>query len=140
MKDTLKQNASTLLITLQVAAALILIISFFLNWFRNPIFSAPGYNLPRLLEFISIPHPIDLFLTIVAFLIPVGGLAIIILTRINKSAAAISMITGMLPIILMVVLYFHHPFIPGQLATGSIMTLICAPVLLICGALESPGN
>jgi hypothetical protein len=140
MTDKPNQKVSTILIMLQVAAALILIISFFLIWFRNPIFSVPGYNLARLLEFISIPHPIDLILTFVAFLIPVGGLAIIILAHINKSAATVSMMTGMLPIILMVVLYFHHPFITGQLAVGSIMTLICAPVLLICGALESPGN
>lgn len=139
MTDKLKVKTSSLLIWLQVTAALMLIISFFLTWFRNPIFSIPGYKISRLLIFISIPQPIDFILNTVAFLIPIGGLAIIILTLINKSAATVSMITGMFPIILIVVLLFHHRFILEQLAVGSIITLICGPVLLLTGALKSPG-
>jgi len=140
MTDKPKSKTSSILIWLQAAAALMLIISFFLTWFRNPIFSVPGYKISRLLEFISIPQPIDLILNVTAFLIPIGGLATIILTLIKKSAATVSMITGMFPVILMVVLLFHHRYILEQLAVGSVLTLICAPVLLLTGALKSPGH
>jgi hypothetical protein len=139
MTDNPNRKTSSILIILQAVTALVLIISFFLTWFRNPIFSVSGCSISRMLAFISTPQPVDLILKMTAFLIPIGGLAIIILTLINKSAATVSMITGMLPIILMLVLLFHHRFILGQLAEGVIMTLICAPVLLICGALKSPG-
>lgn len=123
----------------EVIASLALILSFFLTWFSNPIFSVPAYKISRMLEFVSIPQPVHLILNTVSFLIPIGGLVIILLAIIKKSTATVAMIVGMLPIIMIVVLYFYNHFILKQLALGSVMAVIAAVVLLITGALKSPG-
>ena len=45
---------------LQFVATLLLITSFFLPWFKNPILSATGPGISRFLKFISIPGPVDI--------------------------------------------------------------------------------
>jgi len=120
----------------EVVASLVLILAFFLSWFSNPIFSVPAYKISRVLEFFSISQPIFFILTVLTFLIPVGGLIIIMFSILNKSTSTVAMLVGMLPIIIIVVLFFNNRFILKQLGPGSILTVIAAIVLLITGAIK----
>ncbi len=58
------------------------------------------------------------------------------LSEAKKSTSTVAMLVGMLPIIIIVVLFFNNRFILKQLGPGSILAVIAAIVLLITGAIK----
>jgi hypothetical protein len=118
----------------ELPVSLTLIVAFFLPWFSNPVLTAPGYDIGKILGFLSIPQPVFFFLVLMAFLVPLGGIIISVLSILHKSVALICMIIGMFPIVIMVVLYFKTHLILNQMASGIFLVMITAIFLLLIGA------
>jgi hypothetical protein len=117
-------------------AAAVLTVSFFLPWLSNPQISAAGYDLEDFLRFFSTLEPVAGIFSVLVYLIPAGGLCIMILVVLKKSSGLLSLITAMGPLVMFVVLILRSPFILSQMQVGMILTLAAALILLITGALE----
>jgi len=133
MSDS-KINFSGILKKPELIASLLLVIAFFLPWFKNPVILIPGYEISKILSFFSIPQPVFFFLLLLTFLLPLGGAIIFILSILNKPVGLFCMITGMLPLVIMVVLYFKTHLVLNQMAGGIFLTIMTAILLLIIGA------
>ncbi len=119
---------------IEITAAILLIIAFFLPWFSNPVVTAGGYNIIRFLKFIEAFKPVAMIIAAITILIPVGAVALLIMNALKKSTGFLAMITGMIPMVMMIVLTFKCRYIIPQCRFGLYITLFGAAALLLTGA------
>jgi hypothetical protein len=118
----------------EVLSSIVLIVAFSLPWFVNPVLTAAGYNIARLLHFINVFQSIAGMITLLVYLIPIGAAVIIILSLFNKSTGPAAMLVGSVPVIIIIVLFFRCRYILYQCRIGILLTLAASLVLLIAGA------
>ena len=119
---------------MEMTAAVLMIIAFFLPWFSNPIVTSAGYNIKKFLNFFNELQPVAAIISIIVWLAPIGAIVIIIMNALKKSTGTPAMVTGMIPVVMMIVLASKSRYIIPQCTLGVYLTLLAAAGLLLTGA------
>jgi uncharacterized protein YacL len=119
---------------MEQTAAVLLAIAFFLPWFSNPMVNAAGYNIKNFLVFFKDLQPVSMIVAVIVWLVPIGALIIIVMNAFKKSTGTLAMITGMIPVVVVIVLVFKSRYIIPQCRFGLYLTLLGAAALLLTGA------
>jgi hypothetical protein len=114
--------------------ALLLLIAFFLPWFKNPSLIVRGFNIHNWINFFKTLQPLQCPLAILIYCIPLGCLLIFLFAYLKIPSGVLEITVGMLAPIVTVVLLFKNVYLLPQIQPGFILAVIVSILLLISGA------
>ena len=119
----------------KIISVIILLIAFFLPWFRSATGSFAGFQVLKFMNssaaFAGKADIIGILFIIFVYLIPILSIIIIALSLIKKSTGTIALITGILPFVALGMILLESKEILGQVGIGVYLTMIAALALII---------
>jgi Na+/proline symporter len=136
-KEKAAQNLSParLLTSPQILASLVLILAFFLPWFKSPAFSFTGVQIQEFLHFSDIfardAGVTGFLFKACVYLTPIFALFVIVLAFLRKSTAIAGLVGSLLPFGALGIVLVNSNEILGQMGIGVYMTMIAALALIL---------
>ena len=118
----------------RVLAAVVLIVAFFLPWFRSASFFFSGVAVHKFLVLTDIFHKAGLagfLFKACIYLTPVFGLIVVLLSLLNKSTKVPALIAGLLPFGALGIVFLKSNEVLGQLGMGVYITMVAGFALII---------
>ncbi|MFH1943126.1 MAG: sodium:solute symporter family protein, partial [bacterium] len=118
----------------RVLAAVVLIVAFFLPWFRSASFFFSGVAVHKFLVLTDIFHKAGLagfLFKACIYLTPLFGLIVVLLSLLNKSTKVMALIAGLLPFGALGIVFLKSNVVLGQLGMGVYITMVAGFALII---------